>query len=203
METSLCDLPPGVLEQVAGACALEDVGAVAALAASCRTLREPAARRLAELRVAWDVFFTSAGSPLDDGGSPAERGQDDELVRFIASGAPSVELRKRTGRQRKWLHTRAESLGLQTETVDRVGPFVATVRVTRPDGWVMPATPAQQGSVAPRGRRRRQAWVGECDMCGVTLDAWEALYHYSGMGPFCDDCIEGDDYLAGLKWETR
>lgn len=143
-----------------------------------------------------------SGEPIT-GATASERAQDEELRQFVASQTATVtDFRARTGRQRKWLHVRATSMGLKTETVDRNG-YIASVRVSKPDGWALPAEPLPVRTPPGRRRRGRAEWKTECDECGAELDAWSALYHHSGMGPLCDDCIENDDELAGLKWEAK
>ena len=42
----------------------------------------------------------------------------------------------------------------------------------------------------------------ECDMCGTDINVKEALYNYRGIGPLCENCVESDCELAGLKWEN-
>ena len=47
-------------------------------------------------------------------------------------------------------------------------------------------------------RKHREKY---CDECGETENEVELFEHWGGMGPRCEDCIESDDYMAGLKWE--
>ena len=41
----------------------------------------------------------------------------------------------------------------------------------------------------------------ECEGCGKNGLETELLSHYSGVGPYCDECIEEDDELNGYKFE--
>lgn len=139
---------------------------------------------------------SSARPPLDDVAFPA---LDDELIEFVVSGEATCDLAGKDPKERRWLHTRAESLGLRTETLAR-----GTLRVVRPDGWELPASPIETVRPARRGRRMHVAdWSDTCDNCGKELQAHEAMYHWSGMGPLCEECIDRDPELAGLKWEDR
>ena len=56
---------------------------------------------------------------------------------------------------------------------------------------------------APTRAERMAAWQTSCTECDETLDAYSALYHLSGLGPYCEACIEADPELEGLKWEAK
>lgn len=103
--------------------------------------------------------------------------------------------------QRKFIHMRAESAGLKSETVKRKNNQ-ASIMLTKPEGWVLPITPRIPNRIA-EDKLRKASWRAECSECSCVLDVNTALYHYSGMGPLCSDCIENDDYLDGLKWEAK
>lgn len=49
----------------------------------------------------------------------------------------------------------------------------------------------------------KEQWNTSCEGCGTGLDAWQALYNYHGLGPYCQECIDDDDELEGLKWEYK
>ena len=61
---------------------------------------------------------------------------------------------------------------------------------------------------AKQARKARQQeamdrWSTECQECSEPLVAYNAFYHHSGMGPWCEACIEADEYISGLKWEPK
>ena len=40
-----------------------------------------------------------------------------------------------------------------------------------------------------------------CKDCNESSENTELFIHWSGMEPLCQDCIDCDDELSGLKWE--
>ena len=42
-----------------------------------------------------------------------------------------------------------------------------------------------------------------CEDCDEELDAYAAMYHWSGRGPYCEDCIDADPEKEGHKWEAK
>lgn len=145
-------------------------------------------------------LFARAHPPLDNGITfPV---LDDVMVEFVTSGEVERDVKGMTPKERLWLHTRAASIGLKTETIDR---DKGTMRISRPAGWELPASPIEVVKHDKRSERQKRmdAWRTECDECGKELDAYDALYHWSGMGPMCEECINRDIELEGLKWEEK
>ena len=114
----------------------------------------------------------------------------------------SLEFPGLTSVRRLWVHRRASQLKLVSDTNHATA--TNPLRVSKPAGWAMDWAPSRERfPQRPTKTNRRAEWRTECQDCGETLDAWHALYHYSGMGPLCEDCIEQDPELEGLKWEPR
>ena len=44
-------------------------------------------------------------------------------------------------------------------------------------------------------------WRTSCEDCDAELDAYAAMYHWSG--PYCEECIEADPEKEGHKWEPK
>ncbi len=143
-------------------------------------------------------------------------GRDELLLRLITEDAlRTIDAPHCSRGERYWLHNRANMLGFTTETTNRGANDLATVRVTKPEGWAMPAQALAVPAPPQQGRRRKhsaakaekrakmEAWRTECEECGEELDAYSALYHHSGLGPMCENCVMEDDYLEGLKWEAK
>jgi hypothetical protein len=106
---------------------------------------------------------------------------------------------------RFWVHTRAAQLGLACSTATP-GAVVSGMTLTKPSTeWRVDWSGVGATPVARPTRRdsAMDAWSTDCTECGQDLDAWSALYHHSGMGPLCQDCIDDDDELEGLKWEEK
>ncbi|KAJ3081581.1 hypothetical protein HK102_002261, partial [Quaeritorhiza haematococci] len=52
-------------------------------------------------------------------------------------------------------------------------------------------------------REKMKKWRTHCEKCWEELTAYDALYHWSGLGPLCWDCIQKDPELMGAKWEAK
>jgi hypothetical protein len=116
----------------------------------------------------------------------------------------SIRLERLTSQRRRWVHRRAEQLGLDTETgnarLKEMGytlPLELSERltVTKPHGWRMHWNKAFAYRTVPIPPTF-------CDHCGTKLFPSQALYHYSGLGPLCQQCAASNHRLAELKWET-
>jgi hypothetical protein len=202
----LADLPQSALHRVVEC--LDGPGSAAALAATCTDTLALAGERLSRERGAWNDLLSRAGQPV----STVRAGSklDDALCRFALSGEKTVDLPDLAPEERKWLHTRAESLGLVSRTRNRSRSRRGTLRLTKPQGWALPADPlTPPTSRAPTSRAatsraaRMASWTAACEGCFRHLDAYDALYHHSGMGPMCDECIGADPDLEELKWEAK
>lgn len=62
---------------------------------------------------------------------------------------------------------------------------------------------AKKALAKARTTAQMAAWSTRCQDCSCSLDAYGAMYHHSGMGPVCEDCIEANDVYDGLKWEAK
>lgn len=47
----------------------------------------------------------------------------------------------------------------------------------------------------------RKTWRGECSECSTELTIQEAIFNWRWSSPFCEECVENDEELNGLKWE--
>ncbi len=119
---------------------------------------------------------------------------DRQVVRFASSEEYELlEFAQVTSVQRLWLHTRAEQLGLTSETVQRQGcGKVATLHLLKPHGWCLHAVPLPRFQ-APRRRRRRRRL--RCQRCYDSIDDGSAVYHDDGWGPLCVPCELGQKEL--------
>jgi hypothetical protein len=202
----LVDLPSNVLHHVVDC--VDEPGNVAALAGTCTQTRFLAEERLSKARNAWNDLLSRAGRPLSSSSKSEDFGNklDDMLCRFALSSAQTIDFAGLDPAERKWLHMRAGSVGIKSRT-HRRKKQLGTLKLTKPQGWILPkdplpvVTPAQKAAQAEAARMA--SWTTECNGCSRVLDAYGALYHYSGMGPMCEDCIEADDELTGLKWEAK
>ncbi len=167
--------------------------------------------KLRALRASWQQWRSRAPAPFSLH-STVQHKLDDAVARLVLSPARRSDAMPRGDNlDRKWLHLRAQQLGLTTTTVDRSGQW-GQVYMSKPAGWVFAADrPVQaapsQGQARSRARasrrERMEAWTTECENCGEELDAYTALYHHSGMGPLCEECVNDDEELEGLKWEPK
>jgi hypothetical protein len=136
---------------------------------------------------------------------------DTRVVEFACSGDYQLELPTLEGVERLWVHTRCSQLGLtsvsnghsrNSKTMTLSKPATWRFDLARPVPEPVPE-PAKRKTAKQRKRERMEAWRTECDQCGTELDAASALYHRGGMGPMCEECVEADPELEGLKWEEK
>lgn len=93
-----------------------------------------------------------------------------------------------------WIHGRARQLALTARKAH------GGILLEKPAAWKMDfgVHPCPLADRSPTN-----AYMSyECNDCGQDLDLSDALYHYSGMGPLCQECVDSDPDLEGLKWET-
>ena len=195
----LTDLPRHVLQRIFE---WVDRPSAAALAITCKDTRDLVQERLNKERSRWNDLLSQAGQPFIRSSDFAEK-LDDMLCRFVLSDAQTVDLPGLDSVERKWLHMRSESIKLKSRTYKRTKLGLGTLRLSKPLGWTMPTKPLPIQTPAMKRAARKAAWRTTCNECSCNLDADSALYHYSGMGPLCEGCINADPELDGLKWETH
>lgn len=190
-------LPSNVIDDV---CSRLNIASITALGATCSNVHDPAQHRITDLRAKWTRWLEDAELPFSgfDG-----RGSDDAVFAFICDADAATRAASMDGKERKWMHTRAHQLGISSETSHR-GRARTKLTLKKPHGWVMDWSRLPTMIVVKSPvRLARKPWSRDCDQCGEELDIWGAMYHHSGMGPLCADCIEADPDLAGLKWEAK
>jgi hypothetical protein len=139
---------------------------------------------------------------------------DNTIRKFISnSNEKQITLEKLDSSTRYFMHIRSEQLQLEHTTINRIR-HLGDVVVTKPDNWnytialnnmsaIKYKPDKKKRSDVPRGVSSRTYYkIKYCDECDCQLNYHTAMYHHSGMGPLCEDCIEDDDYLCGLKWEN-
>jgi hypothetical protein len=202
---ALVELPEDMLTLVSRAL-VSAPSSLAALSLTCSGTRSVATKELSDVQEQWREWIRDAPKPFQMEASNL----DDSLLVFLVDELAKEKVFPRLGgKDRKWLHQRAEQLGLTTTTVARshrrgnTGDLV----MRKPPQWQMnfgaPPKPTVGKMKTTPWRERTREWSGECDECGETLDAYNALYHYSGMGPLCEECVNADPELEGLKWEAK
>jgi hypothetical protein len=107
--------------------------------------------------------------------------------------------------QRKYIHNRCEQLGLKSTSGEVIAKqsglkTIKNLKVEKPEGWNMPWDQPKEFVVPSKSKKARVPSLVECDNCGHVC---EGLYHWSGMGPLCEECIEADEEWSGHKWEPR
>ena len=116
----------------------------------------------------------------------------------------TVTLNALTRPSRRWVYRRCEQLGLVYTSGVNISKkkSVKTVTVDKPKDWALPEGPIRVFEARPRRKRAKKVVqdppLVECDECGETR---EGLYHWSGLGPLCEECVEADEELSAYKWE--
>lgn len=135
---------------------------------------------------------------------------DKTLGKFVCESSTENTLTfpRQTGKERLWIHRRCVQLHLRSESTPGQG-YIKSVRVTKPEGWTMPTVVKTKFRAEDRQKTKAKRkemmshWSRKCDDCGVELDAWGAMYHHSGTGPLCQQCIDDDEEKSGHKWEAK
>ncbi|KAL6759070.1 hypothetical protein V8C86DRAFT_2581671 [Haematococcus lacustris] len=213
MKPGLDTLPTEVLDAICQPL-VSAPKSLAALSLACRVTNAAASRQLRALRSKWTQWLCRAPAPRIASKQEADK-MDQPLLAFILDEATRQKtLRDLDGKSRKWVHCRAEQLGLTTQTtrrrtIKKLGMY-GDVVVRKSPGWQMawdapPAIAPRYPQPRPHGRVTRETWSSSCERCDRTLDAWEALYSLSSKeGPLCDECVyNGDDDLGSYKWEAK
>ena len=111
---------------------------------------------------------------------------DEMLFSFCDSNKDIRVFASSTNTDRKYIHNRCDQLGLLHKSTTRNGNRILTV--SKPNNWTLDGVPKQI-----LGK------LYECKMCYE--EKAEVFGHWSGQGPYCEECIEADDELQGHKWE--
>ncbi len=199
-------LPSDVWHLVVGHLGNLSLASVAALSLVSQATRVPCVSALSRVRCNIAEWLAAAPWPIYP--TPPHVADDDRAVTRFASD-PAIQLLdivSINGGRRKWVRVRAKQIGLLAWTHAHLPDGRATVTLTKPPMWCCDwhGAPAKKVNTPPsRMPSRLHTWREECDACGVMLDAWTAMYHYSGMGPFCNACIDEDNDLSGLEWEAK
>jgi hypothetical protein len=141
----------------------------------------------------WDVWIRDSISPVPGNTGNEHVNLDHRLGALVIGDGEHLDIPGLTSAQRFWVHTRASQL----ELVSATNHDSNLLRVSKPAGWSMDWTPSKTRRLSKKTKKRTA-----CDECGDSLDACQALYNWRGFGPLCEQCVNGDPELEGMKWET-
>ena len=165
--------------------------------------------------MAWQAFLNLCADPIDSKKKKQKFVDVDEKIgQFVADDSSTLVMENLESVVRLWIHQRARQAGLKSNSsCGRERGYVKTLTLTKPDGWTLPDVPLDILKSSPKPKKvnvnaeirhaKMEAWRTTCELCYNTLDAYTALYNWRGIGPYCEDCIEEDANLAGLKWEAK
>ena len=180
----------------------------------CKNIVE---RVKSDLYAKWDYWLVSAPKlDIVDTNKVGGSSLDSWLKDFCLGDETRIITAPISGVQRMWVHKRAAQLGLSSSS-NRYKDYkshgnIKPMTLVKSADWKMPweaahpipPPPPNSTTVLKAARRAKfDAWRTSCNECGKELDVHTALYHWGGMGPLCDDCIEADPELQGLKWEPK
>lgn len=111
-------------------------------------------------------------------------------------------------RERKAVHQLAYALGMTSQSHHDSATFyygAKNVTVTKPSGWTMQnaRTVTKTELRENEAQQAHMTRLKQCNECGCDIPASHALYHWSGMGPMCEECVNTDEELSGLKWNLQ
>ena len=131
---------------------------------------------------------------------------DDRFKQFTLDKSSNLRFEKVNSQDRFWIHTRADQLGMFSQSIsNKEDKTVKDIIITKPNSWVFDSKRVVQPKSSAHEKKVTvmKSWKTTCDNCSTSLDAYSALYNWRGLGPLCEECIENDDELNGLKWEAK
>ena len=201
---SFSHLPNDVLQTIINN---QDLNSLIALHQTCKETSDIAGNALKNLKTRWEEWLTTSNGSASGVSSSHAVDINTKLIMFaFADSNKTLNFPDTQRAQRKYIHTRAAMMGLKTSSVHRrCKADTATVVVTRPVNWQLPEMPLNPTVMQPKVTRKikMNEWSTCCEECGSKLNAHMALYHWSGLGPLCEACVDADEELCGLKWESK
>lgn len=176
----------------------------------------------------WQAFLQARPRPVKKSVIDTNRGNllDSQMLTFLNDASKATLSTTGNSAERKWLHLTAEYLSMESHSAP--GPsdcwVVKTITIHKMAGCGLPISMAdamQRIKNSPHNVAKKQAkqqakqarqarmqaamdsWSTSCQECGVPLGVYNAFYHHGGMGPWCEACIEANEYTSGLKWEPK
>jgi len=140
------------------------------------------------------------------------------LFKALDSNEREITIQRLSPAERRWIHERSRATNVVSTSLEHTRQNdLKDVIINKPENWnfdqIIRSNPPENlekllkkdqiRRVRERKTKEMEAWSTNCEECGSSLSAHEALYHWSGMGPLCEDCVESDDDLCGLKWESK
>ena len=142
------------------------------------------------------------------------------LYNALVSSNEEEILENLNWQHRKWIHNYAAIMNVSTESFGN-NTERKSIKITKPSSCTLSDIMIKSPDYTGYEQRQKQLkkknkqivklkklekmnnWKTECCNCMMTLGAEEAMYHWSGLGPLCENCIENDPELDGLKWENK
>lgn len=152
----------------------------------------------------WEEWLKNNPTPIKkmDKSTKQKTQSIDNHIKFcVLNNEKVIECKRLHNRERFYVHTRAEQLGLKSISIGDT--HVKDMLLEKPEDWTFDknSTSTRKPYIS-KIQDKQRLWKGHCDHCGKDLDVSSALYHWSGLGPLCTKCVDNDDELNGLKWET-
>lgn len=174
----------------------------------------------------WQAFLRARPRPVKKSVIDTNQGNqlDSQVLTFLNDPAQATLSFTCKSAERKWLHITAQYLSMESHSEHGRSNAVKTVTIRKTAGCGLPISMAdamqrvknsphnvatkqakQQAKQARQARMQEamDSWSTSCQECDASLGAYNAFYHHGGMGPWCEACIEGDEYISGLKWEPK
>ena len=178
----------------------------------------------------WQAFIIARPRPVKKSQLRNDQAKelDTQLLSFLNDASKTTLSLRANCYQRKWLHINVEYLSMASHIDNDVMgvPYRKTITISKSANSGLPvsmgeaveritksAEAREQVRKAAKGQAKQarrakiqeamDRWSTDRRECGQHLTAYSALYHHSGAGPLCKECVEGDANLSGLKWEPK
>ena len=178
----------------------------------------------------WKAFITARPRPVNRSQLRDDQAQklDTQLLSFLTDASKATLSLQANCYERKWLHRTVDYLSMASHSDNDVRgiPYMKTITISKKANTGLPVSMGEaiervtksaeareqvrkaakrQAKQAKRARTQEamERWSTDSTECGQHLTAYSALYHHSGAGPLCEECVEGDVNLYGLKWEPK
>lgn len=123
------------------------------------------------------------------------------FIDFIISDKSCITVEELDNVERKYIHFISGECGLISNS--KGGKENRILYIIRNERWIFDPT---KKYFKPHRRRKHvriihENRLRECGICGGKFNIDNLFVNYTGMGPFCADCIDSDDDLNPHKWE--
>lgn len=129
--------------------------------------------------------------------STHKKNEIDNILFSLCELKQNYDMINYTNVERKYIHVRCDQLNLKHKSKTLNGKRILQITVT--EDWTYSNYVKKIKTKKIKIKKQKTDF---CEICDNEKNLEDLYMNWRGLGIYCEDCINNDHELAGLKWES-